>query len=78
MKLFTWIAALALGMQLWAVNLNTATAEELQDIKGIGPKTAEKIVEYRQEHKFENIEDVMNVKGIGEKKFEKMKEELEV
>lgn len=78
MKLFIWIAALALGLQLWAVNLNTASSEELQSIKGIGPKTAEKIIEYRQDQQFESIEEIMNVKGIGEKKYEKMKEELEV
>ena len=72
-------AALVAGVQLLAgVNLNTASAEELATLKGIGPSTAAKIIEYRQAHKFNSIEDVMNVKGIGEKTFVKIKDDLEV
>ena len=72
-------AALVAGVQLLAgVNLNTASAEELTTLKGIGPSTAAKIIEYRQAHKFNSIEDVMNVKGIGEKTFVKIKDDLEV
>jgi competence protein ComEA len=72
-------AALVTGMQLLAgVNLNTANAEELSTLKGVGPSTAAKIIEYRQEHKFNTIEDVMNIKGIGEKTFLKIKDDLEV
>ncbi len=72
-------AALVMGAQLMAgVNLNTASAEELESLNGIGPATAEKIIEYRNEHKFNSVEDIMNVKGIGEKTFLKIKGELEV
>ena len=52
------------------ININTASAEELTKLKGIGEKIATRIVEYRQEKPFEKIEDIMNVSGIGEKKFE--------
>ena len=73
------LAALMISMPLFAgVNLNTATAEELESLKGIGPSTAAKIIEYRNEHKFNSIEDIMNVKGVGEKTFLKIKDELEV
>ena len=56
------------------VNLNTATVQELVDLPGIGPKTAEKIVAWRQENgKFERVEDLLSVKGIGEKKLARLK-----
>ena len=73
------LAALVMSVPLLAgVNLNTATAEELESLKGIGPSTAAKIIEYRNEHKFNSIEDIMNVKGVGEKTFLKIKDDLEV
>jgi competence protein ComEA len=56
------------------VNLNTATAEQLATIPGVGVKTAELIIEYRQKNgSFKKIEDLMNVRGVGEKSFLKMK-----
>jgi competence protein ComEA len=42
-------------------------------LKGIGKKTAEKIILYRKYNKFKKLEDLMKVKGIGPKKFEKIK-----
>jgi len=56
------------------VNLNTATAEQLATIPGVGPKMAERIVDYRQKNGgFKKVEDLMNVSGIGEKNFLKMR-----
>ena len=56
------------------VNLNTATTAQLESLPGIGPATAERIVEYRQEHGgFKKIEELMNVRGIGEVSFLKLK-----
>jgi competence protein ComEA len=56
------------------VNLNTATAEQLATIPGVGPKMAERIIDYRQKNGgFKKVEDLMNVSGVGEKSFLKLK-----
>ncbi|HPD61333.1 MAG TPA: helix-hairpin-helix domain-containing protein, partial [Thermodesulfobacteriota bacterium] len=56
------------------ININTASAGELTSIKGIGEKTAQAIIEYRQKNGgFKTIEDIKKVKGIGDKKFEAIK-----
>ena len=61
------------------VNLNTASATEIASLPGIGPKTAELIVQYRQKNgSFKKIEEIMNVKGIGEKTFLKLKDRITV
>jgi len=55
------------------INVNTASAFELQRIKGIGPKTAQAIIEYRNEHgPFNSVHDVTRVKGVGPKTLERM------
>jgi competence protein ComEA len=61
------------------VNLNTASSAELQTLPGIGARTAERILEYRQKNgPFKKIEEIMNVQGIGEKVFLKLKPQLTV
>ena len=56
------------------VNLNTATAAQLESLPGIGARTAALIVEYRQKNgAFKKIEDLMNVRGVGERSFLKLK-----
>lgn len=59
-------------------NINTATKDELMKLNGIGPKTAEKILEHRESEKFTKIEDIMNINGIGEKMFEGIKDQIKV
>lgn len=61
------------------ININTASQERLEELPGIGAKTAEKIVDYRDEYgSFGSIEDIMEVKGIGEGKFEDIEELITV
>ena len=55
------------------VNINTATAEELQTLPGIGPTYARRIVEYREENgPFRTVNELANVEGIGEKRLEQL------
>ncbi|MGE5249690.1 MAG: helix-hairpin-helix domain-containing protein [Bacteroidota bacterium] len=61
------------------VNINTATLEELDRLPGIGPTTAQKIVDYRTQHgPFQRIEDLMNVSGIGPSTFDGLKDLITV
>lgn len=55
------------------INVNTAPATDLQELPGIGPAMAAKIITYRQENgRFQDADDLRNVKGIGEKKLAKL------
>ena len=61
------------------VNINTASAEQLTTLPGVGPKLAARIVEYRQKTgSFRATKDLMNVQGIGEKNFAKLETWLSV
>ena len=61
------------------VNINKATQTELETIPGVGPSTALKIINYREENgKFKNIEDIKNVSGIGDTKYEKIKNYISI
>lgn len=61
------------------ININTADSNTLQKLTGVGPSTAEKIINYRLENgNFKNIEDLKNVSGIGDKTFEKLKNKITV
>ena len=67
-------AAPAPAASAGAVNLNTATAAQLEALPGIGKAVAARIIEYRQKSgSFKRVEDLMNVRGIGERSFLKLK-----
>lgn len=81
-----WVLALVFCLALAPVqvqaeakiNINTAPAEILQSLPGIGPAYAERIIEFRNETPFEAIEDITKVSGIGEATFEKIKDLITV
>lgn len=60
------------------ININTASADELKTLTGIGDVTAEKIIEYRSSKAFKSKEDIMSVDGIGSKTYEKIKDRITV
>ena len=60
------------------ININEASSDELMKLTGIGPSKAKLIIEYRENKRFERIEDLMNVNGIGKKTFEKIKDKIRV
>ena len=61
------------------ININTALGDELVQLKGIGPKKAAKIIEFRETHgPFEQPEDLIKVPGIGPKTFEANKHRIRV
>ena len=61
------------------INLNTATSEELQQVPGIGPVTADKILQMRKSYgAFKSVDDLRAVRGIGPKRLEKMRKYLTV
>ena len=61
------------------INLNTATAEELQSIKGIGPVTAQRIIDHRTAiGGYTSVDQLLDVKGIGSKTLETMRGQVTV
>ena len=61
------------------ININKATQEELETLSGIGPSTANKIIQYRKENgNFKSIEEIKNVNGIGESKYDEIKNKIVV
>jgi competence protein ComEA len=77
--LAAWLFAVWSGMASGAVNLNTATKDELVELPGIGPAKAQAIIDYRTANgPFKSVEQLKDVKGIGAKRFEKLKPDLTV
>ena len=73
------LALLSMSWALAAVNINTAGADELKALPGIGPAKAEAIVEYRKQHgNFKSVEELKNVKGIGDGIYNRLEDEAAV
>ncbi len=67
------------GGQKAKVNINTASVSELEGLPRVGPKVAQRIVDFRTQHgNFKKIEEIMKVQGIGEKVFEQIKDLITV
>jgi competence protein ComEA len=61
------------------VNLNTATAEQLEGLSGVGPATAHAIITWRQQHgRFRSVQDLLQVRGIGPAKLEALRDQVTV
>ena len=68
-------AATAAGSSSAPVQLSTATLEQLDSLPGVGPVTAQKILDYRQEHgAFHSVDELDAVPGIGPKRFDQLRE----
>lgn len=73
------VAAFSIQPAFAAVDINTATAAQLESVNGIGPKKAEAIIEYRKKHgNFKSVDELENVKGLGKASIDKMRDELAV
>ena len=61
---------------LFALNINTATKSQLMQIKGIGPKKAQAIINYRKTHKIKSLDELKNIKGINSKILLNIKKDI--
>ena len=79
-RIFAGLAMLIAGSSVWAaVNINTATVAELDAVKGVTPKQAAAIVDYREKNgAFKSLDELKQVKGFGEKSVAKLRTELTV
>ncbi|KLT72987.1 topoisomerase [Neisseria arctica] len=77
--IFVVLSFFNIGWAMAAVNINSATAEELKALPGIGAAKAAAIVEYRQQNgNFKTVDDLKNVKGIGDSIVNRLRDEATV
>ena len=77
LTLLAWIATV--GLAFGAVNINTATKEQLDSLKGIGPTKAQAIIDYRTKHgPFKTVDDLEKVPGIGPATLKEIRKDITV
>jgi competence protein ComEA len=71
-------AAPGVGQEAGApISLNTATAEQLDELDGVGPATAQKILDWRKQHGgFRSVDELKQISGIGPKRFAALKDKV--
>ncbi|AXK48422.1 competence protein ComEA [Aliarcobacter trophiarum LMG 25534] len=78
MKKIVAILAIFSALFLGAIDLQTATKSELMEIKGVGEKKADAIIEYRKSNAIKSAEDLKNIKGFGDSIIENVKNDVKV
>jgi len=82
MKKIFWVIAVFfafVSISFAAVNINAASKEELESVKGIGQVKAQAIIDYRHKNgQFKSVDDLKNIKGFGDKSVQKIRSELTV
>ena len=77
--IFPALSVAAKKPPLKPININSASSEELQQVPGIGPVTADKILQMRKSYgAFKSVDDLLAIRGIGKKRLEKMRKYLTV
>jgi competence ComEA-like helix-hairpin-helix protein len=77
--IFSTLASATKKPPLKPININSASSEELQQVPGIGPVTADKILQMRKSYgAFKSVDDLLAIRGIGKKRLEKMRKYLTV
>jgi len=71
------VLVLFLTSTVFAFDFNTASKKALTQLKGIGAKKAEAIIQYRKKHKIKSIDDLKNIKGFNSKLIDKLKKQLQ-
>ena len=76
MKKIFFLMAISISLLFSAINVQTASKDELMCIKGIGEKKAESVLKYRKSHKLKSADDLIEIKGFGEVLIKNVKKNI--